>query len=295
MQTLELLRRRIDNTTDMHSVVKTMKALAAVHIRQYEAAVASLRDYSRTLRHGFQILFREGWPAPRPSVTPERFGAVVFGSDQGMCGQFNDDIAAYTFDYIRKVARENPAWSTVAIGARVASRLEDSGLPVEKTVELPTALSRITPLVQDLLPHIERWEAERGIGRVTVFFNQRVSASSFRPQHLRLLPIDLHRILHDDDKEPSSRTLPMFTMPWDRLFSSLVRQYLFVTIFRACAESLAAENASRIASMQAADKNIEERLTEFRSQFNRLRQTSITEELLDVIGGFEALGGTQSL
>lgn len=289
MQTLESLRRRIENTKDMQSVVKTMKALAAVHIREYEAAVESLRDYSRTLRLAFRILFRESRLPARHSAADGKFGAIVFGSDQGMCGQFNDEIASYALDYMREATGGPADWSVAAIGGRVSVRLEDAGLRVDGTAELPTALPGITPLVQDLLPRIEHWEVERGIGRVTVFYNQRVSASSFRPQHLRLLPLDLHAIVHHEEEDQPFRTLPMFTMERERLFSWLVRQYLFVAIYRACAESLASENASRIASMQTADKNIEERLNEFQSEFNRMRQSSITEELLDVVGGFEAL------
>ena len=78
-------------------------------------------------------------------------------------------------------------------------------------------------------------------------------------------------------------------MESDVLLSRLVRQYLFVSLFRAMAESLAGENASRIASMQAAEKNIQERLAELSTAYNQRRQTAITEELLDVVTGFEAL------
>ncbi|GAG38988.1 unnamed protein product, partial [marine sediment metagenome] len=75
----------------------------------------------------------------------------------------------------------------------------------------------------------------------------------------------------------------------DQLFTSLVRQYLFGALFRAFAESLASENASRLASMQAAEKNIEERIDQLRLRFHRHRQSAITEELLDVVAGFEVL------
>ena len=81
----------------------------------------------------------------------------------------------------------------------------------------------------------------------------------------------------------------MHTMPWHDLFSAVARQYLFISLYRACAESLASENASRILSMQAAEKNIEDRLAELQTEFHHQRQTSITEELLDVVTGFEAL------
>jgi F-type H+-transporting ATPase subunit gamma len=70
---------------------------------------------------------------------------------------------------------------------------------------------------------------------------------------------------------------------------SLIRGYLFVSLFRACAESLASENASRLAAMERADKNIDELLGTLKATFHRLRQTGIDEELFDVISGFEAL------
>ena len=73
---------------------------------------------------------------------------------------------------------------------------------------------------------------------------------------------------------------------------ALIREYLFVSIFRACAESLASENASRLAAMQRADKNIDELLVKLHSTFHQLRQSSIDEELFDVISGFDALSNT---
>ena len=72
---------------------------------------------------------------------------------------------------------------------------------------------------------------------------------------------------------------------------ALIREYLFISLFRACAESLASENASRLAAMQRADKNIDELLETLHGTFHRLRQSGIDEELFDVISGFEALSG----
>jgi len=80
-------------------------------------------------------------------------------------------------------------------------------------------------------------------------------------------------------------------MEWDGLFSSLIREYLFVSLYRAFAESLASENASRLASMQVAERNIEDRLVDLSAQFHQQRQSSIDEELFDLVAGFEALTG----
>jgi F-type H+-transporting ATPase subunit gamma len=73
---------------------------------------------------------------------------------------------------------------------------------------------------------------------------------------------------------------------------SLIREYLFISLFRACAESLASENASRLAAMERADTNINDLLAQLHGTFHRLRQSSIDEELFDVIAGFEALVGS---
>ena len=77
--------------------------------------------------------------------------------------------------------------------------------------------------------------------------------------------------------------------PGITVLRALIREYLFVSLFRACAESLASENASRLAAMQRADKNIDELLEGLNVTFHRLRQSRIDEELFDVISGFEAL------
>lgn len=78
-------------------------------------------------------------------------------------------------------------------------------------------------------------------------------------------------------------------MDADRLFSALIRQHLFASLYRACVESLASENASRLRSMQAAEKNIQERIEDLTGLYHRERQASITAELLDVVAGSEAL------
>jgi len=74
---------------------------------------------------------------------------------------------------------------------------------------------------------------------------------------------------------------------------ALIREYLFVSLFRACAESLASENASRLAAMQRAEKNIDELLENLNRTFHRLRQSGIDEELFDLVSGFEALSGEE--
>ena len=93
------------------------------------------------------------------------------------------------------------------------------------------------------------------------------------------------------EKPWTSRSLPQFSLPAEKLLSSLVRQQMFIKLFSACAESLAGEHASRLMSMQVAEKNIQERLETLTANYRQQRQGQITEELLDVVSGFEALRG----
>ena len=91
-----------------------------------------------------------------------------------------------------------------------------------------------------------------------------------------------------------SRSLPIHTIEWEQLFASLIREFFHTALFQASAESLASENASRLSSMQAAERNIEDRLEELQMRFRQLRQQTITEELLDITSGFEALSTRRS-
>jgi F-type H+-transporting ATPase subunit gamma len=293
MQTIASLKRQIKSAEDLHSVVKTMKALAAAKIRQYEKAVQSLAEYNRTVEMGFQIILKhrpQGVAIAEPVVN-ERFGAVVFGSDQGMVGQFNEVIARYAVNEMGKLRIREENRTLLAVGVRVAARLEEAGHPVEAQFALPDSVAGITPIVQDMVLKIEAWRSQHEIAQFVLFFNRAFSAASYRPHTLRLLPADMGWFKDLEHKPWPCRTLPMFTMEWDRLFSSLIREYLLVSLYRAFAESLASENASRLASMQVAERNIEDRLVDLNAQFHQQRQSSIDEELFDLVAGFEALTG----
>jgi F-type H+-transporting ATPase subunit gamma len=291
METLEALQRKIVSAEDLQSVVKTMKALAAVNIRQYEKAVEALAVYHRTVERGLHILLTtrgERTVIMQPAAEA-RLGALVFGSDQGMCGQLNEQIVTHALKALDDLGTR-PAERTVAVvGARAAARLSEAGQAVDTCFEMPTALAGLTPMVQDLLLHLEAWHSRLQIERVYLFYCRHLSSATFHPYTVHLLPVNQAWLTTLETEAWPTRMLPSFTMDWDRLFSALVREYLFVSLYRACAESLASENASRLAAMQGAEKNIEERLAELQALFRQQRQTVITAELLDIVAGFEAL------
>jgi F-type H+-transporting ATPase subunit gamma len=267
-----------------------MKALAAVNIRQYEEAAAALFEYERTVEMGFQVVLRSGPVRRWSSLRDDREGrgVVVFGSDQGMCGQFNDRIAEYAEDKHSRAGAEKDV-RAVAVGTRVAGRLENLGWGLDTVFDVPGSVSAISASSDRLLLHIEKWREERPMGTVLLYHNRHRGGAAYEPTRRYLLPVDFRMLERLASADWPSRSLPMHTMDWEDLFADLVRQYFFVVLYRAFAESAAAENASRLASMQSAEKNVRERLEDLNRRYHRERQTAITSELLDIVAGFEAL------
>ena len=288
------LRRKINSAGDLQSVVRTMKALAASSIGQYENSVRALADYYRTVELGLGACFRECEPAAlmtegKGQIEPGAIGAIVFGSDQGLVGQFNEVVADYAIKTLAVLPGKPQVW---AVGERVHARLADAGLLLMGLFPVPNSVKAIAPLVGQI--QIES-EAHRGKGeyaRVYVFHNRPQSGALYEPISQRLLPLDAQWQQGLAKVRWPTGNLPEIMCGGTATLRALIREYLFIPLFRACAESLASENASRLAAMERADRNIDELLENLHRTFHRLRQGSIDEELFDVISGFEALVGT---
>jgi F-type H+-transporting ATPase subunit gamma len=268
-----------------------MKALAASNIGQYEKSVRALAGYYRSVELGLGACFRTYEPvaAMAQRRAPTHAGvikAIVFGSDQGLVGQFNDVVADYAIKTLGALPGKCHVW---AVGERVHARLADAGLRPVGLFTVPNSVQAITPLVGQI--QIEG-EAHRDKGEnapLWVFHNQPLAGALYEPVSQRLLPLDaqwqqgLAKIHWPTANLPEVMGRGIVTM------RALIREYLFISLFRACAESLACENASRLAAMQRADKNINDLLEQLNGSFHQLRQSGIDEELFDVISGFEAL------
>ncbi|NLX99002.1 MAG: F0F1 ATP synthase subunit gamma [Rhodopirellula sp.] len=289
------LRRKIHSAGDLQSVVRTMKALAASSIGQYEQSVRALGDYYRTVELALGVGFRQSGPAEKtPEIRPAdagAIGAVVFGSDQGLVGQFNDAVADHAVQTLGALTDKPRIW---AVGERVHARLADAGLPPLGLFTVPNSVRAIAPLVGQILVESEARRSRDGIVGLHLFYNRPSSGAVYGPVHQRLLPLDETWRQELVELRWPTKNLPEILGGGTATLPSLIREYLFVSLFRACAESLASENASRLAAMQRAEKNIDELLEELNGTFHRLRQSGIDAELFDVISGFEALGVEES-
>ncbi len=291
--TLESLRRKIDGAGDLEGVVRSMKALAASSIGQYEKAVQSLDDYYRTvelasavcLRQAVPISFGEGKRPPHEGA----IGAVVFGSDQGLVGRFNEVVVEFAVQELRTLpGKITKIW---AVGDRAHALLADTSIAPVDLLSVPTSVDAITPLIGQILIEGQAALDHGDVEEVYVFHNHPKFGAVYEPVSKRLLPLDQAWQTKLAALPWPTKSLPEVIEGASSALHAFVRGYVFVLLFQACAESLASENASRLAAMQRAEKNIKDILENLNRTFRRVRQESIDEELFDVISGFEALTG----
>lgn len=278
------LRRRIRATGDLRSLVRTMKLLAAAAVPEYERAVAGLSASCEVVEDALQVALREvELPAPPRRVLP---AAVVFGSDHGLCGAFNEALAAHVAD------GERPT-PVLAVGSRVARALEDRGIPVAAVRSSPSSVGALAHGVQGLLLELDDWRRAGVLDVLVLVHHHPEEGAVWRPSARQVLPLDPAWL-----KELKRRRWPARGLPGcvDGLLPDLLRQHLYLALYRAQGQALAAENAARLLAMGAAERNLDDRLEELHRDYHRERHNVITEELLEVVAGFEVLkDGARSL
>ncbi|MGI9336502.1 MAG: F0F1 ATP synthase subunit gamma [Gammaproteobacteria bacterium] len=296
MASAEELERKLQSHAELRSIVKTMKALSAASIRQYEHAAQALGDYYRTVDLGLRAVLGRTDPLAVPARVPKGATAVVvvIGSDHGLCGRVNEEVAQLACARLSALRTHGGELCTMAVGARMPPLLESAGWPVRSLIEAPGSAARIKTVVQEILLTVDAWRAHSDLASLAVVYAHHRGATAYRPVYRLLFPIDPARFRERRARPWPGRSRPLYTVAGERLLGSLVQQMLFVSLFRACAESQASEHGSRLAAMTAAEHNLDDRIAEVTAEFRRVRQGAITAELLDVVAGYEALGGAST-
>jgi F-type H+-transporting ATPase subunit gamma len=283
MQTSESLRRQIDVARELSSVVTTMKSLAALELREHEQAVSALGESVRVLRLGFQAVFR-GHPDLVPADDmPERIAvAIVFGSDQGLCGPLNRTIVRYALAEIGEA-------DIIAVGLRAARELEMAHRTPVRVFGVPGSLGVVGESVDALIVAIDELRLRNEGGRTVLIHHRPRGRQGYEPRVDTVSPLD-RRLLAAIARRPwPTRCLPTSIGDPTLLLQSLTRRAVSYALHRAFTEARASEHTGRLIAMQNAEQSITERGDELSRALHRLRQATITAELLDVVAGFEAV------
>ncbi len=292
MDTLQNLRSKTEGAKDLKSVVSAMKAMAASNIVQYETAVSSLDDYYHTVALGIIAYFKaEKIEAISDKKQANKNNdatvcAIVFGSDQGLVGQFNDSMANFVSASLKALPGKKEIW---VVGERIQLLLSDEGFTISKSYPVPNDINAITPLITEILNKSQEAQEKENVTAFYIFHNQPKPVSGYVQVMQRFLPLDEKWKNSLQEIKWPTKLPPQIAGDAKQTLIALISGYLFTSLFKACIESLASENASRLDAMQRAEKNIGDLLDDLNKKYHRLRQSSIDEELFDVVSGFEAL------
>ena len=283
-QTLERLTHRTQTMRSIRGIVSTMKTMSAINALPYEQAAQAIEAYQDTVLTGFHAFVHCHGPLPHDAGPAGAAIVIVFGSDHGLCGNYNEVVAVEA----QRLAETGPAAQVICVGAQMEDALVGQGIMPVTTLLPPATADGLGRLAGRLITLLD---GMRGAGSITVSLvhMQRGDHGQQHPVAQPLLPLDPALIAGLAQRPWASRSLPQFRMPPDRLLAALIRSYLFARLFRSAAEAMVTENAARLARMQQAEQSIDDQLEALTSELRSVRQSEITTELLDVIIGFEAL------
>lgn len=288
---VEILRRRIKTTQDLRDIVSNMKMLSSVSILQYEQTDKALDKYLRNLRDAFHILaiYHLLPQVTSAKVKKHRYLFLLIGSDNGMVGRFNREIVEKAKDYLRQKHISLNDVLFVTIGKRVSALAENNRLKVYQSYAVSNSVKAVAMLAENVILNIDETIRKERISDVFVVSHHRGEHNLISVDLKQVLPFDMKRLQKLCDKKWETNNIPQLGIPAEKMFTELVNESLMINVGKEINASLAAEHYTRMTNMQNAEKNIDENLEELNLIYQQQRQEDITDELIDVISGAEAM------
>ena len=289
MATLEVLQKRIKTTADLRDIVSTMKSLSSVSILQYDQAAQSLKTYRKNIQDGFHALlkFRS---MPLMSGLKEKTGktmVVVIGTDSGLVGRFNKETLLKAQSFLQENGIKDALFLTV--GKRMAVLAENAGVDVFAKYSISNSIKFVNSLAGTMIVRLYEAMQKHKVSKVVVFYHKREQGVSVSLEQMDLLPFSEKVYQGLKKKKWETNNVPLVTLPTATLMQELIKEYLMIELCAALTYSLSAEHHTRRVNMQNAEKNIDESLVRLNQEYQQKRQDEITEELIDVVSGSEAL------
>lgn len=292
MATLRDIKKRIKAVENTKKITKAMKMVAAAKLRKVQTRMLDLRPYADKMHDVLTSLARgadrEAHPllAFRPRKTIE---VVVITSDRGLCGAFNTNILKASQKFINDYKKEGFEVSVSTVGKKARDYFKRRDIPLRNTW---TGISGNVTFgsAEEVANDIKENYINETIDEVTVVYNSFKSMVAQTVTTLKLLPL-----ASMDEGEESSAEAPaadfIYEPSMKAIFDRLIPRNVDIQIFRALLESSASEEAARMSAMENATQSCTEMVGKLTLQYNKARQASITAELMDIVGGVEALKG----
>jgi F-type H+-transporting ATPase subunit gamma len=295
MATVQDYKRRIRSVTNTRKITRAMELVAAAKLRRAQARIEAMRPYADTMRELIAGVGRaagsvRGLPLLEQRESVETVALVPLTGDRGLAGAFNAQVMRRAFAYERELVAEGKAVRWVAVGKKGRSTLgfrrrELDGAHVGFTDRPMYADAQaVAHALGELFTTGE-------VDRVVLVYNTFVSAMTQRVTEQDVLPISAD-ILETDEQERRDDALRgdfIFEPEPEQILERLLPVYLETQVYRALLESSASEQGARMTAMRNASKNAGELIDRLTLQMNRARQAEITQEILEVVAGADAL------
>jgi F-type H+-transporting ATPase subunit gamma len=292
--TVQELKRRIKSISNTRKITRAMELVAAAKLRRAEARITALRPYAETMAELIAGVGRAASSVRLPLLEQreavEAVAIVPLTGDRGLAGAFNAQIIRRAFALERSLQAEGMAVRWIAVGKKGRSTL------TFRRRELAGSYIGFTdrPSYEDaqaIAHRVGELFTEGDVDRVVLVYNTYVSALTQRVTEQDILPIS-RDILETDEEERKADTLRgdfIFEPEPEQILERLLPVYLETQIYRALLESTASEQGARMTAMRNASKNAGDLIDSLTLSMNRARQAEITQEILEVVGGAEAL------
>ena len=286
MATLRTIRRRITSVKSTQQITKAMKMVAAARLRKAQERMMRARPYSKSLDEVLGHVAAKVEHSLHPLLherEPKRVAFVVVTGDRGLCGSFNANIIRRAASEINAARQDGRAVELIAVGKKAFEHFNRRRYPIlEKYINFFDKLD--FSHAQDIAALIQDRYVNGKLDRIYLVFNEFKSAIQQNIIVQQLLPIVPRP--PQDEKYAADFLFEPSTV---KILDNLCPRYLNVEIWHALLESFAAEMGARMAAMSTASDNAKELIVQLTLYYNKVRQTSITRELMDIVGGAEAL------
>lgn len=294
MENLDSLKKELKSTQELKEAVSTMKALAAANIKKYEKIVANVIKYQSNIDLGIQAILKQ-----HPDILSyidyiensynkqenRQNVLIVVGSNNGLCGRFNDRITDF---FIENIQSEQNRF-IITIGDRINLLVASKKFLIDKHFPVPNSHKQILNLVDELFEIIEKKLIKKNLAKVSICFTSYTSKNKEALTKKKVLPLEKKYFEKLKNKQWPTNNIPFWRIEEKKLTSDFIQQYIFVSIYLSLVSSMAAEQFSRLTTLQRAEQNIKDRIAELKLKYNQTRQNMITSELLDTIAGLKSL------
>jgi F-type H+-transporting ATPase subunit gamma len=289
MATLRDIKRRIKAVQSTSKITKAMKMVAAAKFRKAQQRMFEMRPYADRMNGILSSLASsaEGEIHPLLAVRPRKnIEVIVLTSDRGLCGAFNTNILKAAARHTDELKKEGYEVGISIVGRKARDYYKRRGIGMHKAwTGISGKISYAN--AQEIAAEIIENYTNETIDEVVVIYNEFKSAIAQQVVVSRLLPLE--------PIAASEESLPVYNFIYEpskqEIFSRLVPKNVEIQIFRALLESQASEEAARMAAMENATRAANDMIDSLSLQYNKARQASITKELMDIVGGVEALKG----